>query len=117
MNRKGFTLIELLIVIAIIAILAGLSIPMYDKYKKNAIKTALLSDLRNCISDIAGARQTGSDEPLSSIVAKCGKSQFTERIELESENPVKLKAVSKEENFNCEYDETNGSVKCDSVFQ
>jgi prepilin-type N-terminal cleavage/methylation domain-containing protein len=116
MNRKGFTLIELLIVIAVIAILAGLGIPMYDKYKKNAIRTALLSDLRNCISDIAGARQTGSNEPLSSIVAKCGKSQFTERIELESENPVKLKAVSKEGNFNCEYNETNGSLKCDSVF-
>ncbi len=49
----GFTLIELLIVIAIISILIGASIPIYDKYKINAIKTSGISDLRNCISHIA----------------------------------------------------------------
>jgi prepilin-type N-terminal cleavage/methylation domain-containing protein len=59
MKQKGFTLMELLIVIVIIAILAGLAIPMYNKYKTQAIKTALMSDIRNCISEIAISRQTG----------------------------------------------------------
>lgn len=116
MDKKGFTLIELLIVISIIAILSGLAIPMYEKYKKYAIKTALMSDLRNCIGEIAASRQSGNNETLQEVVQKCGKSQFTKEIDLISENPIKLKAVSNSGDFNCEYNESNGSIKCDSIF-
>lgn len=35
-TKKGFTLIELMIVIAIISILAALSIPSYERYLKRA---------------------------------------------------------------------------------
>jgi type IV pilus assembly protein PilA len=115
-RKKGFTLIEMLIVILIIAILVTIAIPMYGKYKKNAIRTALLSDIRNCLGDIAVARQTGDNQSLQDVVSKCGKSQFTQSIELESENPIKLKAVSNEDNFSCTYNEDNGSISCDSVF-
>jgi hypothetical protein len=89
---------------------------MYDKYKKQAIRTALLSDIRNCLGEIASARQTGSSQPLQDVVSNCAKSKFTQSIELESENPIKLKAVANEENFSCTYDENNGSVRCDPVF-
>ena len=35
-KKKAFTLIELLIVVAIIGILAGVGIPMYNGYMANA---------------------------------------------------------------------------------
>jgi prepilin-type N-terminal cleavage/methylation domain-containing protein len=116
MKQKGFTLMELLIVIVVIAVLAGLAIPMYNKYKTQAIKTALMSDIRNCISEIAVSRQTGQNTSLNDIVNNCSKSKFTKEIILQSENPIKLQAVSNELDFKCEYDENNGKIACDSIF-
>ena len=44
MNRKGFTLIELLIAIAIIAILAAILFPVFQKVRENARRTTCLSN-------------------------------------------------------------------------
>jgi prepilin-type N-terminal cleavage/methylation domain-containing protein/prepilin-type processing-associated H-X9-DG protein len=45
-SKRGFTLIELLVVIAIIAILAALLLPVLAAAKKEAQKTACLSNLK-----------------------------------------------------------------------
>jgi len=46
-DRKGFTLIELLIVVVIIGILAAIAIPKFANTKQKAVKSAMISDLRN----------------------------------------------------------------------
>jgi len=44
-NRKAFTLIELLIVVAIIGILAGVGVPMYNGYVLSAKVTKTIADI------------------------------------------------------------------------
>ena len=54
-NRKGFTLIELLIVVAIIGILAGVGIPMYNGYMAKAKIESTKTNHSNAKSFIAAS--------------------------------------------------------------
>ncbi|MFN7065370.1 MAG: type IV pilin protein [Aquificaceae bacterium] len=52
--KRAFTLVELLVVVAILAILAGIATPQYIKYNRKALAISYALPLaRACMADIA----------------------------------------------------------------
>lgn len=111
--RRGFSLIELLVVLAIIAVLSTIAIPSYNAYRKHAIKTVLMQDIRTCLSHVEAHRQTGSEVSLSRVVAQCPKGSETKSIELVSESPdIVLKAKAVDYDMECVYSIRTGRFSC-----
>lgn len=62
MNHRGYTLLEMIIVVAIITILAGVSIPYYQNYITDTRTAALktnLGNMRKVINDFRGDNGRG----------------------------------------------------------
>ena len=67
--QKGFTLIELMIVVAIIAILAAIALPLYQDYIARSQATAGLADIRGGVTAFEEMVQRGSGAILTSATA------------------------------------------------
>lgn len=50
MSRRGFTLIELLVVVAVLGILATMSLPRLQATRQRASAASMVSDLRNLLA-------------------------------------------------------------------
>jgi prepilin-type N-terminal cleavage/methylation domain-containing protein len=59
--KKGFTLVEMMIVVAIIAVLAGVAVPQYNKYVKKSNTTEALRFMKQIVdAEILEESQKGS---------------------------------------------------------
>lgn len=71
-NSQGFTLIELMVVVAIIAILATIAMPLYADYALRSKIRVAQSDLMALSTNVENFRQRTLGYPTSDSVAKKG---------------------------------------------
>lgn len=73
MKKSAFTLIELLVVISIIAILAGIALPVYNRVKEGANATSDANNLRQFGLSIASYLTDNDDQIFSAAADANGK--------------------------------------------
>jgi prepilin-type N-terminal cleavage/methylation domain-containing protein len=90
MQSRGFTMIELMVVVVIVGILAGVAIPMYGKYVKNARLSEATGRMGEIITacksyamehqSLAGNPTWPPANPVGTIVDLTASEQFTYAI-------------------------------------
>ena len=85
MNKKGFTIVELVIVIAVIAILAGVMIPTFGGVIDNANLTTAAQEASNVYKqmsvDYASEGTSFSDNDYCIVILKNNKPEYMVKVE------------------------------------
>ena len=68
LNKKGFTLAELLIVVAIIAVLVAIAIPIFTAQLEKAREATDAANIRAAYAEVVANKVSGSSEGLSKTV-------------------------------------------------
>ena len=66
-NKKGFTLAELLIVVAIIAVLVAISIPIFSAQLEKAREATDLANIRSAYAECSAAVLTETDDGVNGV--------------------------------------------------
>ena len=69
-NRKGFTLAELLIVVAIIAVLVAIAIPVFTTQLEKSREATDASNIRAAYAEVVASALTDPDTAVSATIAK-----------------------------------------------
>uniref|UniRef100_UPI003BA575B7 pilin n=1 Tax=Roseateles sp. TaxID=1971397 RepID=UPI003BA575B7 len=69
--QKGFTLIEMMVVVAIIGILAAISLQGYTQYMARAASRACMAEAKAFVTQLSLAQANSSAYPAFSILSAC----------------------------------------------
>ena len=76
MNKKGFTLAELLIVVAIIAVLVAISIPIFSAQLEKAKEATDMANIRSAYAEVVAAYLGDSQQHEASVDLKSNTNDY-----------------------------------------
>ena len=76
MNKKGFTLAELLIVVAIIAVLVAISIPIFSAQLEKAKEATDMANIRSAYAEVIAKYLGDSKEHVASVDLKSDTTNY-----------------------------------------
>ena len=91
MNKKGFTLAELLIVVAIIAVLVAISIPIFSAQLEKAKEATDMANIRSAYAEVIAKYLGDSKEHVASVDLKSDTTNY------ESDKNAEIAGVKYEE--------------------
>ena len=96
-NEKGFTLAELLIVVAIIAVLVAISIPVFTSQLEKAKEAADAANIRSAYAEavVDALENDGSGTATTAAVMQCGDWDKLSDAGLQEIGGVKIADISK----------------------
>lgn len=85
-NKKGFTLAELLIVVAIIAVLVAISIPIFTSQLEKSRDAVSVSNMRAAYAEAQAAWLTGSNDGTHVVVDKTKNTVTVNDVAIKSQS-------------------------------
>jgi type IV pilus assembly protein PilA len=82
LNKKGFTLAELLIVVAIIAVLVAIAIPIFTSQLEKAREATDAANIRAAYAEVVSAKLTGEGNTEKTVDLKQQKPNWQNSFEL-----------------------------------
>ena len=98
MNKKGFTLAELLIVVAIIAVLVAISIPIFSAQLEKAKEATDMANIRSAYAEVVAAYLGDSKNHEISVTLKSDKDDYVSDKSAEIAG-VKYEVILKGDSF------------------
>lgn len=99
-NKKGFTLAELLIVVAIIAVLVAIAIPVFTSQLEKSREATDLSNIRSAYAEVVTAILTGDLDKDSNSVKVANNLAVTGKVNPNADFTITVKSLPMQQKQN-----------------
>ncbi len=114
-NKKGFTLAELLIVVAIIAVLVAIAIPVFGAQLEKSREGTDASNIRAAYAEVAAAALTDPDVDHTATVTKVQKEADWQNTTIQDIAGVSTDDIQSTGETTIAYTKADGKIKIDGT--
>ena len=112
---KGFTLMEMLIVVAIVAVLIAIAVPIFTNQLENSREATDAANIRSSYAEVVASALTNPDKSFTATVEKVQVQPGWTNPSLANRKigGIAISEMNSKESTKIEYDKEDGSVKID----